>query len=299
MREETIEMRRRSRALSGLLAGVPPRDELGQRAFEALPTPALLVGPSGRVVAANPSWCRLQPGMAAGDEFATAWAAGGGDPAVPSALRDVAGTAAGIELETTLPDGRRFQAQIVPLAAASLILVVLVDVTAQHEREQRLLYEATHDPLTGAANRALLDRELESALARARRYGHRFGLVYIDLDRFKAINDTYGHQADDHILREVAGRWMGLVRVRDLLARVGGDEFVVLANQCDSDEQLALLAGRLVAMAGAPVHLDLEGDQLVRATAGTFIPDAGTTAAEALAAADHAMYVAKHAGDGA
>ena len=102
------------------------------------------------------------------------------------------------------------------------------DVTQRVEQDRRTRYEADTDPLTGLANRRALERTLEAALARAGARSRSVGLLMLDLDGFKAINDTHGHAAGDEALREVARRLRRCVRERDLVARLGGDEFVVV-----------------------------------------------------------------------
>ena len=102
------------------------------------------------------------------------------------------------------------------------------DVTARVEQDRRVRHEADTDALTGLANRRALERTLEAALGRAGSRGRSVGVVMLDLDGFKAINDTHGHAAGDRALREVAARLRRCVRERDLVARLGGDEFVVV-----------------------------------------------------------------------
>jgi diguanylate cyclase (GGDEF)-like protein/PAS domain S-box-containing protein len=162
------------------------------------------------------------------------------------------------------------------------------DVTVRVERDRRTRHEADHDPLTGLANRRALERTLEAALTRAASRGRAVGVLVLDLDGFKAVNDRHGHAAGDDVLREVAQRLRRSVRERDLVARLGGDEFVVvltdLAAVPDSVERVEAALAEPFAVADAPL----------RAAVGVaMFPRDGATVADLLAAADRQMYAAK------
>src|SRR3954447_15254352 len=164
------------------------------------------------------------------------------------------------------------------------------DVTARVEQARRTRHEADHDPLTGLANRRALERTLDAALARAGARARSVGVIMLDLDGFKAINDTHGHPAGDRALQEVAVRLRRCVRERDLVARLGGDEFVVVLTD---------LGGRSGAVADSVtrIHEALAepfGAMALRSAIGvaTF-PSDGGSAADLLAHADRAMYVDK------
>jgi diguanylate cyclase (GGDEF)-like protein len=297
MRERTIEMRRRARGMFDLFAEqVPSRIDLGRQTFDALPTPAAIVGRSGRIIVTNLSWDRVFGPAAGPGGVVGAVVGSSGGPDVEAAVRKVVQGAAGVEFEAELLD-RRFQVQVAPIASEPVAaVVVLMDITDQHRREQQLLFEATHDPLTGVANRASLLRDLDAALALARRYGQRVGIIYLDIDGFKAINDTYGHHAGDHILSQVAARWSQLIRAPDVLGRVGGDEFVVLVHHCAAKSHLETIARRLSDALVEPFVID-HGDTKVRlgVSAGLAEPGGDCTIEAAIAAADHAMYRTKNA----
>jgi diguanylate cyclase (GGDEF)-like protein/PAS domain S-box-containing protein len=162
------------------------------------------------------------------------------------------------------------------------------DATARVERDRRTRHEADHDPLTGLANRRALERTLEAALARAASRGRSVGVLMLDLDGFKAVNDRHGHAAGDEVLREVARRLRRSVRERDVVARLGGDEFVVVLTDLGAvpdsvDRVEAALAEPFPGV-----------DAALRAAVGVaMFPADGPTVAELLAAADRQMYAAK------
>ncbi|RKQ93622.1 PAS domain S-box-containing protein/diguanylate cyclase (GGDEF)-like protein [Solirubrobacter pauli] len=168
------------------------------------------------------------------------------------------------------------------------------DVTARVEQDRRTRHEADHDALTGLANRRALERTLEAALGRAAARSRAVGVVMLDLDGFKAINDTRGHAAGDSALREVAARLRRCVRERDLVARLGGDEFVVVLTDLDRVDAVADSVER-VREALTPSFDDME----LRAAIGVALyPSDGGTADDLLAHADRAMYVDKGARNG-
>jgi diguanylate cyclase (GGDEF)-like protein len=176
---------------------------------------------------------------------------------------------------------------------------VLVDIDEQRQREDVLRHAALHDPLTGLANRALLLDRMEHAVQRAiwepRR---RYAVVLLDLDGFKAVNDTHGHAAGDELLRELADRMRHAVRPADTIARLGGDEFAVLVDSFVEAVAVEALTQRLRARLSEPVVLgDGEVTVQVSASIGAVISTRKPTSVEALLElADAAMYRAKAAG---
>lgn len=171
------------------------------------------------------------------------------------------------------------------------------DVTEDRDREERLRHNALHDPLTGLANRAFLMELLTLAAHRAKRdAGHRFGVVYLDLDGFKEVNDRHGHPFGDRVLAAVGDRLRLLIRKSDTAARVGGDEFVILADPVQGDEGLARLADRV--LAGLREPLLVNGTRVaLTASLGLALCDGEDDDPQALLArADEAMYRAKRSG---
>ena len=171
-------------------------------------------------------------------------------------------------------------------------LVSAVDVTERNRHERRLVYQAAHDRLTGLANRAAIDERMERLAAESAECGGTFALLMIDLDGFKTINDTLGHQQGDVVLQEVAGRFRERLRGEDLLARVGGDEFAVLLPGGGEVEAISVV-DRLNNALSEPFFL--EGLKFsVGASIGLAVfPTQATRVAELHRIADEAMYIRK------
>jgi diguanylate cyclase (GGDEF)-like protein/PAS domain S-box-containing protein len=173
------------------------------------------------------------------------------------------------------------------------------DVTLRVEEDRRTRHEADTDPLTGLANRRALERTLASALARAAARGRAVAVLMLDLDGFKAVNDSLGHAAGDAALREVARRLRRCVRERDVVARLGGDEFVVLLTDVGGSSGAAVEAcERVDAALAEPVALEEAAVSLRAATGVATFPQDGGDAPTLLAHADRAMYAAKAAKTG-
>jgi diguanylate cyclase (GGDEF)-like protein len=163
---------------------------------------------------------------------------------------------------------------------------------------QQLRHLATHDALTGLPNRALLDDRLQQAIAHADRDMRSFALLVCDLDRFKLINDSLGHRAGDELLQEVASRLNAVVRAADTVARIGGDEFVLIGTSIADAEDAAGLAARVIDVLQAPVRIAAIDIHTSPSIGIAMYPDDGTTIQALLAHADAAMYSAKQHGRG-
>jgi diguanylate cyclase (GGDEF)-like protein/PAS domain S-box-containing protein len=175
------------------------------------------------------------------------------------------------------------------------IVLSMRDVTARQALEQELRHQAFHDALTGLANRALFEEHLVHALARARRNHQPVAVLFLDLDDFKTINDSLGHEAGDQLLRAVAIRIAGAVRAEDTAARLGGDEFAVLAETSEHEDDARMIATRLLAALAEP--FDVAGRELrVSASVGVAWSDGSIGIRELMRDADTAMYAAKDAG---
>jgi len=173
---------------------------------------------------------------------------------------------------------------------------LVTDISRRREMETLLVQQALHDPLTGLANRAKLVDRLGDALLHSARTGRSVGLLFCDLDGFKAVNDQHGHNAGDDLLMAVADRFRTSVRPADTVARFGGDEFVVLCSELNQPEDAIAVAERLREAFGEPFDLG-SGRVATSSSIGIAVATGGTAAPEdLLRMADQAMYEAKAAG---
>ncbi len=168
----------------------------------------------------------------------------------------------------------------------------LTETVEAHKRIEQLAYS---DPLTGLPNRATLTDRIEFALAMSQRHGPSFALLFLDLDRFKQINDSLGHVFGDRLLVEVAQRLLGCVRQIDTVARLGGDEFVLLLNQTDATGA-ELIARRVHDALGAPFMLGGMNFSVTGSVGIAMYPADGRTVNDLIKNADAAMYQAKESG---
>jgi diguanylate cyclase (GGDEF)-like protein/PAS domain S-box-containing protein len=170
------------------------------------------------------------------------------------------------------------------------------DVTAQIEAEEALIHQALHDSVTGLANRvALMDRLAQALVALERRPG-RVGLLFVDLDEFKDINDAFGHDAGDSVLAEVGRRLSAVARRSDTVARIGGDEFVLLLSYLHDDADIHMICERIANAMRAPLTLDGRELQVTGSVGVVTTDDPALDPSELVRRADVAMYGAKRAG---
>jgi len=248
---------------------------LGRDAAELVGRPAVELSPLAR---------RPLPGALAGS----------GGPAVPEQY----------EVHFTRPDGGEIWGRVnsTPLVpetreGARLILVQVEDITQLRTMQARFAHAATHDQLTGLANRALVLDRLTEALADARRGEDRIAVLFCDVDHFKQINDTLGHAAGDQLLAEIGRRLALATRSGDVAGRFGGDEFVVIAYPVPTPGEAARLAERVMRAVCRPVELE-GGVLLPSLSVGAALSAADDNADTLVAEADRALYAAKAAGRG-
>ncbi len=175
-------------------------------------------------------------------------------------------------------------------------VAVCSDISAVRKAESDLKYLAHYDPLTSLPNRLLAMDRLEHAMERCVRGRDRVGLLFVDLDHFKNINDSLGHSAGDELLRGVAQRMRNVVRVEDTVARLGGDEFMVIIEHVDRIEDIADVARKIVTLLSLPFPVT-SGELTISCSIGiSLFPEDGTTREALIRAADTAMYAAKDQG---
>ncbi len=274
-----------------------------RRLFEENPLPTLISDPrSGRFLAVNKA-AEAQYGYT-NEEFQSMTAADivadeRRTPSLPTT--ELLGSSAGRVMSHRKRHGERFDAEVseaeLEYRARAALLTVVRDVTAQRQLEAKLLASATHDFLTGLANRRLFMERFDQAQAARGRHDDGLAIVSIDMDGFKAVNDTHGHSMGDDILRVVAQRLRSLVRPQDTVARFGGDEFVVLIDGATTVE-VEKLGHRLAKWLAHPYDI-IDTTRDISASVGiAMVADATVTADEAFRLADLAMFTAKEAGHG-
>jgi diguanylate cyclase (GGDEF)-like protein/PAS domain S-box-containing protein len=170
------------------------------------------------------------------------------------------------------------------------------DITQRRQSDAHIEYLATHDSLTGLHNRSMFSQLLGIQLETARRYERSFAVMFIDLDRFKVINDSLGHEAGDQLLREVAERLKAALRASDVLARLGGDEFVVLLQQCASEDDVAAAAEKVMGTLMRPMTVCGHECRVTASIGIARFPGDGEDEQALMKHADIAMYAAKEDG---
>ena len=170
------------------------------------------------------------------------------------------------------------------------------DLTERKSMQYELERMAYFDPLTGLSNRAHLRQELERQIAEARRHGHQFAVLFIDLDRFKSINDTLGHEAGDELLRGIGERLRTTVRETDCVARLGGDEFVIALTDVHDASQVKAVTEKIRLAVGQPMELAGRSLVVTPSIGVSLYPDDGADTSTLLRNADSALYAAKAEG---
>ncbi|MGH8354230.1 MAG: putative bifunctional diguanylate cyclase/phosphodiesterase, partial [Pseudomonas sp.] len=199
---------------------------------------------------------------------------------------------------------RTFAGELLPVALSSAplpnqqrsMVVIVLDMSQVRNLHAQLASQAITDALTGLLNRRGFHQALESALARIDRSGKRMAVLYLDLDGFKRINDSLGHDAGDQVLRRVAEQLRTCLRPYDILARMGGDEFTALLDSLDHPEDAARVAEKLIELISVRQHLEGIDVTLGVSIGISSFPECGQTVDGLLRAADMAMYEAKRSG---
>jgi len=208
------------------------------------------------------------------------------------------------ELASARSNGQRYPVRVTLTAIrdahgdVSSYMAMLSDISERKRIEEQVSHQAEHDALTGLPNRILFLDRLHQALATWRRQGSCSAVMFLDLDKFKAINDTYGHQAGDVVLREVAARVCACVRQVDTISRLGGDEFVVLLSDIKGADQAAHVAVAITQAVALPIDIGAQEVTLSASVGIALCPDDGADVETLLHHADVAMYHAKQNGRG-
>ena len=206
------------------------------------------------------------------------------------------------ELHLRHADGRSVWGLVsmaaIPIEEEDLLMFALIDITPLKQAEKEIRHLANHDALTGLPSVRLAKDRLDHAIAQARRAQTQTTVMFVDLDGFKAVNDTLGHDAGDAVLKTVAERLKTCTREADTVARIGGDEFIVILDR-QGREVATRVAERIVSSVHEPFKMDC-GDAKIGASIGIALyPEHGETTAALMKAADDAMYKIKKSGKGA
>jgi diguanylate cyclase (GGDEF)-like protein len=196
--------------------------------------------------------------------------------------------------------GRQFwllmSAQPIHYAGETCLLTAFANIDDRKRMQDDMRRKAMHDQLTGLPNRAMFLESLDRALRKARRRGSRFSVLFVDLDHFKAVNDTMGHTAGDQLLLAVGERLTKAVRQSDLVARLAGDEFVVLIEEHRGPEEVMTVAQKILALLQRPVMLEWREVAISASVGIASFPDDGDDPPTLMKHADTAMYQAKERG---
>ncbi len=254
------------------------------RAIELLELPAAMMQskPSFSTVV---RYQQEQDDFAKSDPSFQGWVASGGLESRPQTY------------ERERPNGTVLEIRTVPLSDGSAVRT-FTDITERKQNERRIAHMARHDDLTDLPNRTLFHECLNQRLDALQRRGGGCAVLCLDLDRFKAVNDTFGHLAGDALLREMAGRLKRIVPAGDVVARLGGDEFAILVSDVDRSETMSDLAARLVAAVKVPTLIGAQSVQVGVSVGIALAPEHGVNGETVFRRADLALYQAKADGRG-
>ena len=195
-------------------------------------------------------------------------------------------------------DWRASSVEASPGRSARRIVGIFRDITARKRAELQTAYRAHHDSLTGLANRMAYEEQLQRAHVDAELTGRQLAVMFLDLDRFKAVNDSFGHDYGDRLLIEVGRRLQRCLRKTDLVARFGGDEFAILARGYKGPGDITRLAQRIIKTIAEPIRLDKEEVEIGVSIGVTSFPEDRSPAEDLITNADLALYRAKQSGRG-
>lgn len=284
---------------------IEERDERYRRLFESSTDGIILMSSAGRLLEANRA-AQDMFGLSSSEIIQRTLADLVPEDSIPMIEKTLENLEHGGDLRLEMPYQRQSEQRFAEISASSfelggsrIIQAILRDTTNRREIEDRLVRQALHDQLTGLPNRTLFRDRLRMAIEQAKRRGERFAVLFVDLDRFKSINDTYGHSAGDRVLVNVARRFKGLLRPGDGVARIYGDEFALLLHKVKDHTDVMAIARRLEQALLRPMRID-DTDLVVTGSIGALHSDAGvSTVDQTLRDADAAMRRAKQSGGAA
>jgi diguanylate cyclase (GGDEF)-like protein len=306
-----VSSRQRELAFTASLAD---REHFQRDILTSVTNPMAVLDRDGRIVATNSAWRGLralaQPdrdesaerdeGQRYYDTLRPSLRAGGTE--LNEGIEQVLdGEVDSVEIDVPIDEGQRhrwYAVRATPRRSQDGgAVVVHTDITERKRSHDEMALRATHDDLTGLLNRPAFETELATALAAARQQEADVAVLFIDLDGFKAVNDTYGHPVGDEVLRAVARRVQGVVRSSDQVGRLGGDEFVVLIGPLHDPATATATADRVIEVLREPVRTG-GISMTIRASIGVGVVDATEVSAgeQVMALADQAMYTAKQQG---
>lgn len=218
---------------------------------------------------------------------------------LPTSIAKIAGKS-GREVTAVKKSGEQFPMEIsvseMMLGGERYFIGIARDITQRKLAEQKIAHLAHHDYLTDLPNRALFLNKLEQSVLLAKRNNYKIGVLFLDLDGFKQVNDTRGHDVGDLLLQAVAQRLKAIIRASDTFARVGGDEFTFVLNNIESDENASMIAEKIILALAEPFLLKGECCHIGGSIGISLFPDSASDIDKLIKQADEAMYLAKQSG---
>jgi len=289
-------------------ASLAEAQRMTQQLIEALPIPIFFKGTDGRYLGVNKAWEAYFStpreaflGKSVHDLYPGNREVADRLHAMDQELWARPGTQV-YETSITTPDGKQHEAIYYKATftradgSVAGLIGTIIDITERKQAEARVLHLAHYDELTGLPNRTMFHQRVGHALAQARRSGKELAILFIDLDHFKKINDTLGHEAGDRALKLIAERLRGCLRESDTVGRLGGDEFVVLIEELPRSESVAEVATKILAAVARPFPLDAGEYQLTASIGISTYPGDSEDMQALMKNADISMYRAKEQG---